>query len=230
MAGIAINNNLIILEVRILELVVMISTKKELMFFLRADSLMNLGYFKRPLKKVLRDLFVPDYTMQFLRAMRRDSFYANQSGPWNKIRYGYNRLRKRKLGIKLGWSIDSNALGYGLLLPHYGTIVVGPNHIGNYAVLHTSTCITGNMKTIGNALYLATGAKITSKVVLGDNITVAANSVVTKSFPDGNILLAGMPATELKSSEPWYIRDGSLFSERVRRVEELKIQMGLNNI
>lgn len=132
---------------------------------------------------------------------------------------GVNKLKQRRLGVKLGWSITAESLGYGLLLPHYGTIVVGPNHIGNYVVLHTSTCITGNMKTIGDALYLSTGAKITSKVVLGDNITIAANSVVTKSFLNGNVILAGMPATELKASEPWYIRDGSMFTERVRRMK-----------
>ena len=136
---------------------------------------------------------------------------------------------QRRLGIKLGWSITAESLGYGLLLPHYGTIVVGPNHIGNYTVLHTSVCITGNMKTIGDALYLSTGAKITSKVVLGDNITVAANSVVTKSFPEGDVLLAGVPAIVLKPSEPWYIRDGSMFYDRVKKIEELKERMFHNH-
>lgn len=206
-----------------------ITTKKELEFYIMADMMMNLGYFKRPLKKVVRDFFVPDYTMRFLRAMRRNAYYSHQNGVINKIWGGYNRLMQRRLGIKLGWSITAESLGYGLLLPHYGTIVVGPNNIGNYAVLHTSTCITGNMKTIGNALYLSTGAKITSKVVLGDNITVAANSVVTKSFPDGDVLLAGMPAIELKPSEPWYVRDGSMFYDRVKKIEELKERMFYNH-
>lgn len=202
-----------------------ITTKKELEFYLMADSMMNLGYFKRPIKKIIRDLIVPDYTMSFPRAMRRNAYYSHQKGLINSMRAGVNRLKQRRLGIKLGWSITAESLGYGVLLPHYGTIVVGPNHIGNYPVLHTSVCITGNMKTIGDALYLSTGAKITSKLVLGDNITVAANSVVTKSFPDGNVLLAGMPATVLKPAEPWFIRDGVMFHDRVKKIEELKERM-----
>lgn len=63
----------------------------------------------------------------------------------------------------MGITIVYNVFGYGLVIPHYGTIVVGEsNNIGNYAVLHTSTCISSNGKIIGNGLYLSTGAKITS--------------------------------------------------------------------
>lgn len=204
-----------------------ISSKNELDFFLKADSMMNLGCFTRSLRKRIKDLFVPDYQMRFLRAMRRNAYYSSRKGIVNKIWGWYNRLIQRRMGIILGWSIDCNSFGYGLLLLHYGTIVVGPNRIGNYAVLHTSTCITGNLKTIGDGLYLSTGAKITSKVVLGNNITVAANSVVTKSFPEDNVLLAGMPAKIIKSAEPWYIRDGMPYSERVNKIEDLGIKMGI---
>lgn len=60
-------------------------------------------------------------------------------------------------GMKLGFTIAENVFGYGLVIPHYGTIVVGSgNRIGNYAVLHTSTCITAGKKNIGDGLYLST--------------------------------------------------------------------------
>ena len=52
----------------------------------------------------------------------------------------YYKYRFRKLGMKLGFTISENVFGYGLVIPHYGTIVVGSgNRVGNYAVLHTST-------------------------------------------------------------------------------------------
>ena len=39
---------------------------------------------------------------------------------------------------------ELNSLGYGAVIPHYGTIVVnGDARLGNYCVLHTSTCIAG---------------------------------------------------------------------------------------
>lgn len=62
-----------------------IHTKKELEFYLMADSMMNLGYFKRPLKKTIRDMLVPDYTMSFLRAMRRNAYYSHQKGVISSI-------------------------------------------------------------------------------------------------------------------------------------------------
>lgn len=84
-------------------------------------------------------------------------------------------------GMQLGLSIGHNSLGYGVIIPHYGTIVVnGEAAIGNFAVLHSFTCIAGK-KTIGNYLYLSTGSQITGDIVLGDGVTVSALSLVNKS-------------------------------------------------
>lgn len=61
----------------------------------------------------------------------------------------YYRMKQRKLGIKLGFSIACDTYDYGLVISHYGTIVVGNgNKIGNYAVLHTSICITMVRKSL----------------------------------------------------------------------------------
>lgn len=113
------------------------------------------------------------------------------------------------------------------MIPHYGTIVVGDsNRIGNYAVLHTSTCISSNSKIIGNALYLATGAKMTSPLTLGHNVSVGANSVVNKSF-GSDCMIAGTPAKKIKDTEAWYIRDGKEYTNKVNLIEELKAKMCL---
>ena len=113
-----------------------------------------------------------------------------------------------------------------MVIPHYGTIVVGnTNRIGPYAVLHTSTCITDIGRKIGKGLSLSTGAKITGGEVLVNHITVAANSVVTSSFPDGNALLVGMPAFEKKGYTDWYSSLTGEWKRRVDEVEILKIKM-----
>ena len=131
------------------------------------------------------------------------------------------------MGIKLGFSIKPDVFGYGLLLPHYGTIVVGDNTIGNYAVLHTSTCISGNEKVIGNGFYLSTGARITSKVNLGNGITVAANAVVTNSYVQGNVLVGGIPAVPIKDRKIWYEEENDIYIKRVKHIEELKQLMAV---
>lgn len=205
----------------------MICSRRELKFYMMADAMMNRGYFKRPFKKFLKDILAPDYTMMYLKAMRKDNYFSQNKKVYLVLSKLYWRLKFRKLGYKLGYSIGSEVLGYGVSLPHHGTIVVGSNTIGNYAVLQVNTCITGNHKVIGNALYMSTGAVITSKCLLGDNVTVGANSVVNKSFPDGNVLLVGIPAIMKQSAQPWYIRDGKEYSSKVEKIETLKNQMNV---
>lgn len=203
-----------------------IKTKKELSFVLQADQMMNRGFFKRSFLCRLKRLVLPDYVMDFLCEMRKCSFYKHQKGVLNKLLFAIHYFKYRKLGIKLGFFIGYDALGYGTVIPHYGTIVVGgSNTIGKYAVLQTSTCISDNGKKIGDALYLATGVKITSKIVLGDNISIGANSLVNKDCLQNNVLLGGMPAKIIKDEETWYVRDN--YFDKVEKVEQLKNKMGL---
>lgn len=136
----------------------------------------------------------------------------------------YHGYRYRKLGIRLGFSIAKDVFGYGLVIPHYGTIVVGGgNKIGNFSVLHTSICITNGKKNIGDGLYVSTGAKLTTMDCLGDNVTIASNSVVTNSFRASNVLLAGMPAAIKKDMSPWYSCD----SKRLQNVMNIKDRWNL---
>lgn len=51
---------------------------------------------------------------------------------------------------------------------------------------------------IGKNCWLAHGVAVMPGVTLGDNVTVGANSVVTKSFPD-NVVIAGAPAKIIKT-------------------------------
>ena len=193
--------------------------------------MMNRGTFRWSLKNRLKHLFLPDYIMQYLKSMRYCSYFANiqrSTPPCLLPLKLYHIIRYKKLGHKLGFSIGYNTLSYGVVVPHYGTIVVGKtNRIGKYAVLHTSTCITDNGKHLGDALYLSTGVKITRQLVLGDNVSVAANSVVNNSFSEGNCLLVGMPATKKCDAVAWYIRDGESYCKKVDEVETLKIKMNL---
>lgn len=202
----------------------MIKSKRELSFYIMADTMMNRGYFKPSLTERIKHFFIKDDILTFLKLMRKCQYYSQLGGVMNL----YYRIKYSNLSKKLGFSIGYDTFGYGLVIPHYGTIVVGnSNRCGNYCVLHTSTCISDNGKTIGNALYLSTGAKLTSKIEIGDNVSVGANSVVNKSFPEGNIMIAGAPARLIKPMDAWYIRDGKSYEDKMNAVEELKLKMKL---
>ena len=199
----------------------MIRTKKELAFYIKADYMMNRGCFRPSLLGRLRSVVFPDYIMDYLVHMRKADYYSHISGV-RKILFFYHRMKQRRLGLKLGFNIACDVCGYGLLIPHYGTIVIGGgNKIGNYAVIHTSTCITNGKKMIGDGLYVSTGAKLTTVEHLGNNVIVAANTVVTKSWNEDNILLVGMPAVIKKNTKEWY-SDNEYYAKCVRNVEDLK--------
>ena len=101
----------------------------------------------------------------------------------------------------------------------------GDCKIGNYAVLHTSICIGGAGKVVGNGLYVGTGAKVMGPIHLGDGVSVASQSLVNKSFNENYVLLAGMPASIKKSRRIWYEEDGGIYIDRVKRIEQLKMKM-----
>lgn len=171
----------------------MITSRKELKLYIMSDMMMNRGVFKRTIKARLKNIISPDYIMEYLKALRHVEFYTECKR--NIYRKALYKRKWRKLGYKLGFSISPNVCGYGLVIPHYGTIVVGGggNRIGNYCVLHTCVCITSGNKFMGNGLYCSTGCRILGDIELGDNVTIGANAVVNHA-DSGNCLLVGIPA------------------------------------
>ena len=92
-------------------------------------------------------------------------------------------------------------IGPGLYIAHPGSIILHPNvSIGERCTLSHETSIgeggRGEKKgwpTIGNRVYIAPGAKIFGAIMIGDDVAVGANAVVTKSFENAAVI-AGIPA------------------------------------
>jgi len=84
--------------------------------------------------------------MEYLKEIRYCSYYDCTKNKYGGLKHF---IRYRKLGIKLGFSIGYNVFGYGLHLPHMGTIVVNnTTRAGNFCVFQTSICIGGNGKKL----------------------------------------------------------------------------------
>ncbi len=60
-------------------------------------------------------------------------------------------------------------------------------------IIDGATDVFGKIK-IGNNCFIGQNAIILPGVSLGDNTIVGAGAVVTKSFPDGNVVIGGNPA------------------------------------
>jgi serine O-acetyltransferase len=94
--------------------------------------------------------------------------------------------------------------GPGLRIWHFGNITVNAEaRVGRNCTLHGDNCIGNNGKdnkcpVIGDNVELGVGAKIIGDVVLGDNIIIGAGAIVNHSFPEGNVVIAGVPAKIVK--------------------------------
>ena len=204
----------------------MITTKKELKFYIAADRVMNGLSPSSTLMEKIRGALVYDAkykSVEYLRILRHVEYYSKSRSVIGKVLYIYYRRLYNIAEYKYSMKIGINTCGYGLVIPHFGCIRIGtPNSIGNYAVLHFGCLIAASDSVIGNGFYMSSGARITSKITLGDFVTVGANSVVNKSFGN-NCLLAGIPAgIKREGYRQWYERDGKTFKSRVEKVELLR--------
>ena len=112
----------------------MIKTKNELNFYIMADAIMN-GFDQNNsiLNKVYGYLTGGGRIRRFLTYMRKSDYYSHRTDILGKLCHVWYSIKYSRMGMKLGFSISPTSFGYGLVIPHNGTIVVGDkNKIGNY--------------------------------------------------------------------------------------------------
>ena len=183
----------------------MIKSKEELKEYLLQDA-KHLGLSKSRVRRMFNPIW------RFQKCLRRLEYYSNSPTPWNLAIRLYYKLRFRRLSLKLGFSIPINVFGPGLSIAHYGTIVVNPNaRVGKNCRLHACVNIGASggrpeAPQIGDNCYIGPGALIFGDIRIEDNVTIAANATVNKTFKENNILLAGVPAKILRENQPdWTI-------------------------
>ena len=102
--------------------------------------------------------------------------------------------------------IPINVVGKGFRISHYvGGVIVNCFSIGNFCSVASGVVVGNkdtqkNRATIGNHVKLTLGVKIIGKVVIGDNVIVAPNSVVVKDV-EPNSVVSGIPAKMIKKIE-----------------------------
>lgn len=144
---------------------------------------------------------------RYLKYLRLEEFYFNQSGIVNKVLSYFWSRKKNILGNKLGFYIPPNTLGIGATIYHHGCIIInGDSKIGNNCVLHGMNCIGNNgldtrSPIIGNNVDIGIGAKVIGGITVADNVTIGANAVVTKSCLQKGAVLVGVPAKVVKIKE-----------------------------
>jgi serine O-acetyltransferase len=101
---------------------------------------------------------------------------------------------QRFVQILVGIYISPDAdIGPGLVIHTPFGIVVGPNKIGSHCTIQNGVVIAAGTRGIGDNVYFGAGAKVMGGAKIGNNVVVAANSLVLTDVPD-NMTVIGVPA------------------------------------
>lgn len=145
------------------------------------------------------------YRYKFILNLRKFEYLEQKKGVIAKIRRLFCSRRYHHYGNILGYSIEADVLGPDAHLYHKGNVLIhGSAKIGANVHIHGDCCIgiantgTPEVPVIGDNVDIGIGAKILGGIYIADNITIGANSVVTKSFYEKGITIAGAPAKRIK--------------------------------
>lgn len=179
----------------------MILSRKDLEYYLQEDQrALGLSWLRKP-------PIIGYEVWKYQIYLRKHEYYNYQPKTFfNNLRRKYYKYKHGKLGVQLGFSIPINVFGPGLRINHYGLIVINENaKIGANCDIHQGVNIGQNknaedVPAIGNNVWIGPGAKLFGKIVIADNIAIGANAVVSKSFEETNITIAGIPAQKVKDT------------------------------
>lgn len=154
----------------------------------------------------------PEYwskRLMFIYRLGRINLYHSRNNTlrekfWRKV---YLRFNRTQINGKLNSHVPASAnIGVGTIIYHpYGVVINSQSVIGKNATLRHNVTIgnLGNGKkgcpVIGDRVNFGSGVAVIGPVVLGNNITIGVNSVVTKKFEMDNVILAGAPAKIVKN-------------------------------
>lgn len=132
----------------------------------------------------------------------RTCAYLSECGffakPFFRLAWWLHRRSGFKYGLSIPWYTK---IGAGFYIGHPGGIVVnGAAVIGkNFNISQGVTIGQANrgprcgVAVIGDSVYVGPGAKLVGRVVIGNNVAIGANAVVTKDFGDDSVVV-GIPA------------------------------------
>lgn len=143
---------------------------------------------------------------KYLKSLRKLEYATNclkGKSLWGNLVYRYRLIKHERLSYEYDIDIKANQVGYGLYLPHVigGGIITNCKSIGNYCAINCGVLLgnkgTEDLAVVGDNVDMTTGCKIIGKVIVGNNVIIAPNSVVVKNIPD-NAIVSGIPSKILK--------------------------------
>lgn len=115
-----------------------------------------------------------------------------------------SEIAKRKTGIEIH---PGATIGKNLFIDHGNGVVIGETAIiGNNVTIFHGVTLGGTGKetgkrhpTIGNNVFIGSGAKILGNINMGNNVKIGANAVVLNNIED-NTTVVGIPGKIVKNN------------------------------
>lgn len=150
--------------------------------------------------EILLDLFYPLLSRWALLrhrgiwGLKKAVLDAHPGQRHERLRKLYDRILARQ-GSWIGWSAEFAGIP---CFPHHinGVYISGGARIGRNVVIHQNTAIGSNplaegagrgAPTIGDNVYIGTGACIFGRITVGDNCRIGANAVVHEDLPPNSV-------------------------------------------
>ena len=140
------------------------------------------------------------------KLLRTTEYHFNNG---HRLRAAWYNAWLMRLQLKTGMHLPINCYGKGLMLMHLHPIASNPHvSVGENCRLMPFVKLAGDdvqglAPTVGDNVVLGIGCTLVGGITLADGIIVGAGSVVTKSFLEPGIILAGVPAKKIGVREGW---------------------------
>lgn len=184
----------------------MILSKKDFFAFKEADTIANIHKKQCGNLQMFANLWYGNdsyRSLRYLYALRKYEYRINCcKSPIGRILVLSAKVKWHRLGAKYNISILPNTVGYGLRIPHLnGGVIINCKSMGNYCTVNSGVVVgnndRGELAQIGDGVNLTIGCKIIGGVHIGNNATIAPNSVVIKDVAE-NAVVTGVPSVLLK--------------------------------
>lgn len=153
------------------------------------------------IKSTLEVFLYPSFRAQFYHKISK-YFYRHKMYFLARL---ISEFAKRKTGIEIH---PGATIGKNLFIDHGTGVVIGQTAIiGNDVTMFHGVTLggTGNEKTkkrhptIGNNVFIGSGAKVLGNITIGDNVKIGANAVVLKNV-EKNRTIVGIPGYVVKEN------------------------------
>src|SRR5262249_40649618 len=143
-------------------------------------------------------LRVSNRVVYFQWVLRGAEYFERcRTDPLGRVWMMVLRVRLRMMGERLGFELPRGVFGPGLSIAHHGSgTVTGHAVVGRNGRIDAQTTIAdvrGQAPTIGDNVYIGSGARVLGGVTVGDEVAIGANAVVVHDVPAG-VTVGGVPA------------------------------------